>query len=789
MVHMWYQIIQIHLRRLGRDKGYTAINLLGLSLGILTFLFITLWVKDELTYDRFHENADDIVRVLCESRSADGTLNWVMSSTPWLLAPDAKTEIPGIHETVRIWIGGMMKLTDEAGATHFERPTMVDPTFFDIFDFPAVAGDKSTWLDQPNELVLSRSLSDKIFPNGVALGQELILQDSIVLTVSGIIEDMPSNSIFDYKLLISSSSAQLFKPEDMNNWGNWNFSTFLHLEPGVDKEVLGGQLTELYRRKSGQGSSSEWFVQDLEAIHLYSDFTRIDGRSAQVLSIYYLMGIAFLVLIIACINYTNLATARASKQTKAVSIRKVVGASRKNLFSFLLGETVLLTLIALMLSLSLLQLLFPFFNAMMGKKMTFAWWEPGVIGILLLAMGLTIALSGIYPAFMLSSFSPIKYLKGEAKVGNAKGRFGRLLLIGQFAITAILITSTLVIFQQLNYLRAADLGYAKDNIFTFRLSEEMRENPDLIRQRFQQHPEISAFSLTNQPIYRIGSWTDAITWPGHVESGELKIRRLSVDPNFIDFFGVQLASGNPFGTTTEQRSYMVNETARKMLGMDQAEGEMITLNRREGRIVGVVKDFHIRSLREKIEPLILYKNTDYAAQAYIKVNRADTPKALAAAQTIWESFDPAAPFDYTFLDEAYAAQYEQEERTGKLLNISSSICILIALIGLLGLVAFALVQRTKEIGIRKVLGAQVTDIIRLIAKDYLKLIAMGIGIAIPIAWYFLQKWLEEFAYSIELRIAPFMLAGSLVLILALAVLCGHILRTTRTNPVEALRQE
>ncbi len=786
---MWFQIIQIHLRKLGRDKGYTAINLLGLSLGILTFLFITLWVKDELTYDRFHQKADDIVRVLCESRSEDGSLNWVMTSTPWLLAPNAKNEVPGIIETARIWNGGQMKLTDANGDTQFERPTVVDPPFFEIFDFPLLEGDKHTCLDEPNEVVLSRTLADKLFSNIDVIGQELFLQDTIALTVSGVMEDMPSNSSFGYDLLLSSRTVQWFKPEDMQAWGNWNFSTFLHLEQGVDRTALGEQLTQLYRQKAGSGDVFEWFVQDLVDMHLYSDFTRRDGRSAQVLSIYYLMGIAFLVLIIACINYTNLATARASKQTKAVSIRKVVGASRKNLFSFLLGETVLLTLMALVLSLTLLQLLFPLFNVMMGKKMIFAWWEPSVIGVLLLAIGLTIALSGIYPALMLSSFSPIRYLKGDAKVGKAKGRFGRLLLIGQFAITAILITATIVIFQQLDYLRVADLGYAKDNIFTFRLSEDMQNKPDILRQRFQQHSDIEFFSLTNQPIYRIGSWTDGIVWPGHVDKGEIKIRRLSVDPNFFDFFGIQLASGDSFSHTTEQGTFMLNETACKMLGMERAEGELISLNRREGRVIGVVEDFHIRSLREKIEPLILYKNTNYAGQAYIKASREDTPKALAAAQTIWESFDPSAPFDYTFLDEAYAAQYEQEERTGKLLNISSSICILIALIGLLGLVAFALVQRTKEIGIRKVLGAQVTDIIQLIGKDYLQLIAIGIGIAIPVAWYFLQKWLAEFAYSIELRLMPFILAGGMVLLLALAVLCGHILRTTRANPVEALRQE
>lgn len=786
---MWYLMIQIHLRRLGRDRGYTVINLLGLSLGILTFLFISLWVKDELTHDRFHRNAEDIVRVLCESRSDDGALNWVMTSSPWLLAPAAKEETPGIRNTVRIMEAGMMKLSDSKGQTHFERPVIIDSDFFDVFDFKILEGQQENWLDTPNDVVINRSTARKIFHESPALGQQLLLQDTIALTVTGVIEDMPSNSSFDYDLMLSSTAAQLFRPRDMQNWGNWNASTFLLLEKGVDRDILGDKLTALYHAKSGKGESSSWFVQALPNMHLYSNFTRADGRSAQVLSIYYLMGIALLVLIIACMNYTNLATARASKQVKAISIRKVVGASRKSLFSSLLGETALLTIMAVVLSLSLLQLLFPLFNTMMGKKMIFAWWELDVIGVVLLAMGLTIVLSGIYPALILSSFSPINYLRGNLKVGNTKGRFARLLLIGQFAITAILITATFVIFQQLNFLRATDLGYTKDNVFTFRLSEGMRENPNLIRQRFLQHPDIHAFSLTNQPIYRIGSWTDGIAWPGHVEAGEVKIRRLSVDPNFFDFFGVELEAGNPFGATTEQRTYMLNQTAKQILGMEQAVGEMISLNRREGRVVGVVEDFHIRSLREQIEPLILYKNTDYAAQAYVKTNRENMPKVLAAARSVWESFDPSAPFNYTFLDEAYAAQYEQEERTSKLLNISSGICILIALIGLLGLVAFALVQRTKEIGIRKVLGAQVLDIIQLIAKDYLRLIGIGIAIAIPLAWYFLQKWLEEFAYSIQLQITPFLVAGGIVLLLAMLVLCSHILRTTRSNPVDALRQE
>lgn len=786
---MRFQFIQIHLRKLGREKGYTLINLLGLCLGMLTFLFITLWAKDELTHDRFHENRVDIVRVLCESRSEDGTLNWVMNSTPWLLAPAAQDEIPGIKQAVRIMNGSLMKLGTKSGQTHFERPVVLDPAFFDVFDFKIKEGDQASWLHRPNDVVINQSTAQKLFPNSSPIGQELLLQDTIPLTVTGVIEDMPSNSSFNYNFILSSATAQLFRPRDMTNWGNWNFSTFLLLEKGVDHKKLGEDITQLYRAKSGKGKASNWFVQSLSEMHLYSNFERADRRSTQVLSIYYLLGIALLVLVIACINYTNLATARAHKQTKAVSIRKIAGASSKHLFSFLMGETVLLTGMAFVLSLCFLQLLFPLFNTMMGKQMLFAWWEPEVIGVLLLAIGLTVVLSGIYPALILSSFSPIKYLKGNGKLGNAKGQFSRWLLMGQFAITAILITATIVIFQQLNYLRTTDLGYANEHIFTFRLSEEMREKPDVIRQRFLQHPAIEEFSLTNQPIYRIGSWTDGIAWPGHIATGEVKVRRLTVDPNFFAFFGVDLASGNAFGSTTEQGTYMINQTAKRMLGMEEAEGELISLNRREGRVIGVVEDFHIRSLREKIEPLILYQNTDYAAQAYVKTSRAHTATVLTAVESVWNSFSPSAPFDFSFLDEAYAAQYEQEERTGKLLNISAGICILIALIGLLGLVAFALVQRTKEIGIRKVLGAQVLDIVRVVAKDYIRLIGVGIALALPLAWYLLQNWLSEFAYSIELRVGPFLLGGLVVLVLAMLVLYTHILRTTQSNPIEALRQE
>lgn len=786
---MFYQILKINLRKLMSDKAYSGTNLLGLTLGMTAFVLISLWVKDELTYDRFHDNADQLVRIVAESRDGEGRYNWAMATTPWLMGPALESGVPGIDGSARIWRGFSMLLENGKEQYLKVNPTLLDPSFFKLFDFEALQGNPENWLDSPNDVVLSSTMATQLFGEGEALGQSLLLQDSIPLMVSGVLEKMPSNSIFDYDVMLSSSLASLFKPADMQSWRNWNFDTYLLLDERADRQKIGADITRLYQERSGDDEDFNWFVQGVTDVHLYSNFEQADHKSSQLLSIYYLLGIAFMVLIIACINYTNLATARASKQTKTISVRKIVGASRKNLFSLLLGESILLTLSALCLSLVLLQLMFPLFNQMTGKRMLFEWWKMDVIGILSFATLLTILMSGIYPALMASSFSPIKFLQGVRRGGHRKHYFRHALLVGQFAVTAILIIATAVIFRQLNFLKEADLGYSKENIFTFRLSSEMRERTDVVKQELLKHPSLSQVTTTNQPIYRIGSWTDGIAWPGHVESGSVKIRRLAVDSNFFTFFGLQVAAGDSFSASNRTGTFMINEKARQALGMDDPIGEQITLNRQEGKIIGLVEDFHIRSLREKIEPLIIVPNQRLSAQVFVRANGADMPAALSAAKEVWNTFEPKRPFEYSFLDQAYALQYQQEERIGSMLNVASLLCILIASIGLLGLVAFTLVQRTKEIGVRKVLGASLANIISLLGKDFLRSVVIGVGIAVPLAWYFLQNWLNEFAYRIQLDIGIFLFSGLFVLLLAFLLLSIHAIRAVNTNPIEALRYE
>lgn len=786
---MFYQILKINLRKLMSDKAYSGTNLLGLTLGMTAFVLISLWVKDELTYDRFHDKADQLVRIVAESRDGEGGYNWAMATTPWLMAPALETSVPGVAGSARVWRGFSMLLENGDEQYIKVNPTLLDPSFFELFDFEALQGSPDRWLNSPNDVVLSSTMATQLFGEDEALGQSLLLQDSIPLTVSGVLEKMPSNSIFDYDVMLSSSLANLFKPSDMQSWRNWNFDTYLLLDKQADRQKIGGDITRLYQERSGDDEDFNWFVQGVADVHLYSNFEQADHKSSQLLSIYYLLGIAFMVLIIACINYTNLATARASKQTKTVSVRKIVGASRQHLFSLLLGESVLLTLTALCLSLVLLQLMFPLFNQMTGKRMLFEWWKMDVIGILSFATLLTILMSGIYPALMASSFSPIKFLQGIRGGGHRKHYFRHALLIGQFAVTAILIIATAVIFRQLNFLKDADLGYTKENIFTFRLSDEMRDRTDVVKQELLKHPSLKQVTTTNQPIYRIGSWTDGIAWPGHVESGSVKIRRLAVDSNFFSFFGLKVAAGDSFTANNRKGSYMINEEARKALGMDDPIGEQITLNRQEGKIIGLVEDFHIRSLREKIEPLIIVPNQRLSAQVFVRANGADMQAALIAAKEVWNTFEPKRPFEYRFLDQAYALQYQQEERIGSMLNVASLLCILIASIGLLGLVAFTLVQRTKEIGVRKVLGASLTHIISLLGKDFLRSVGIGVGIAVPLAWYFLKNWLNEFAYRIQLDIGIFLFSGLFVLLLAFFLLSIHAIRAVNTNPIEALRYE
>lgn len=783
---MLHQILRINFRQLLKDRGYSLINVFGLTLGLTAFLLITIWVKDELTFDHFHSQADRIVRVVLEEKGEGGFL-WTAASSPRVLATAIRENIPEVERVVRIHEANDLLFT--AGAQTLENDAIfADPDFFNLFDFPTQAGNAQQALTDPQGVILTVRMANKLFGQTEVLGRQLNLQDTIQLTVMGIVEDLPSNTNFDFEILLPFHLVDRFRPNDVNNWNNWNYSTFLLLQEATQPVPLAIKMTQLLQSRMGNGSTT-LSLQPLKEVHLHSNFRAADRGSSQLLSIYYLFGIGLLILFIACINYTNLSMARATQQTKTISIRKIIGASRGHLFTFFLGESVLLSLSALVFAVAIIQSVFPFFNQLTGKEMVPNLLSFPMLGIMAGSVLLTILLSGMYPAWMVASFSPIRFLRGLHELGNSHKLFRRGLLIGQFAISALLLIGTVFIFQQLQYMRQADLGFNQENILSFSLGKQMQRSPLSVKAEFMREPEIDLLTLTNQPIYRVGSWTDAIEWPGHIAKGSIRINRLSIDKDFYEVFDIKLEKGRALPAEGGTSSFLINETAARLMGMADPLGQIIRLNEQEGEVVGVVKDFHFRALHREIEPLILYHSDTYAGHAFIKTNTADIKVALAAAERIWKKFEPTRPFQYQFVDEAYHAQYVQEERISNMLGAAALICIFISLIGLVGLVAYSIARRTREIGVRKILGATVLNIFYLLGGDFLLLVLIGVGIAIPAAWYFLGQWLNEFAYRITLDPHVFILGGLTIVSLALLVLGAHTLRAANINPVEALRTE
>jgi putative ABC transport system permease protein len=789
--------LKIAWRNLKKNRLYAIINIIGLTVGIVSCLLIGIYIKNELSYDRFNTNADKIVRVVMDYDLGGNPTQ--MAVTGSKTGPQFKRLYPSVTDFVRVEKRSPVVACN--GRLFQENSVLyADPSFFKIFSFKLVSGDPASALSTTEKIIVTQSTAKKYFGTDNPVGKILKVGDKDMV-VSAIAEDAPANSQIRFDFITSYLQLRAAKNEE---WWSANSTTYLLLKSaellrplqaqidGYMKTVSKGEL------KLGDGQYLKYHLEPLTKVHLRSKVADSLEPNGSIMYIYIMVIVAVLILIIACVNYVNLSVAQSSARSAEIGIRKVLGAAKRQLFSQFIGESLLVTVIAILLAFGLSFLLLPFFNNISGKELQFnALVDPAILGLLLL-LGLIIGFAaGAYPALLLSNVKLVKILKSGFSFTSGQG-VRRSLIIFQFVISIFLIITTVVILEQLSYIRNKDIGYNKSNVVVLPVTYKMLPKVGDLKKVIANIPGVeSVASANNEPI-NVG-WGDGITT---ADGKSLSVNALPMDEDFIKTMQLKIVAGSDFNhddvlaidTTDKGKNFkytfMLNESAARALGWtpEQAIGKQITKNA-PGRIKAVVKDFNFKSFHDPIGPLLIFLDHDQTQNLFIRVNGNNSPAIIKSLESLWKARVPERPFEYKFLDDDYDALYRTEQRTAGVFTTFSVLAIVLACLGLFAVTAFAVVQRTKEIGIRKVLGANVPGIIMLISKDFLVLVIIATAIASPIGWYLSHIWLQDFAYRISIQWWIFIVAGGASLVVAGFTVSVQALKAALANPVDSLRSE
>ncbi|GAB2544136.1 ABC transporter permease [Spirosoma aerophilum] len=778
-------------RNLIKNKFYSFINISGLTVGLAVGILILLWVQDELSFDRFHARSSSIYRL--ENWAGTGSSRQIWTATVAPIAGFAKRETPEVKDAVRLtenYSYTLFKYKDKT--LQEEKSFFTDPSLFSVFDFPLVQGNPSKPFPDNNSIILTERTAKRYFGNENPIGKVLAANDNTSFTVSGIIRDFPKNSSIkgDLFLPISLFFKNVYagnrdgKNMD-NDFSQFRYYTYLLLQPNTSIASLATKLRTIHLRNKPDDTDLTYLLQALPDMHLY----KADGTEGGIETVRMFSIIALLILAIACINYVNLSTARSLLRSKEVSMRKIVGAARSQLFIQFLVETTLLFSLAAVLAFGLLIGLLPLYNDLSGKELVLNFSDYHIWQIIGLTIIGTLATSSIYPAVLLSSFEPLKALKGKVSARLSEAAFRKLLVVIQFAVSVILITGTFIINNQLQYIRSKELGYDKTHVFAFNM-RDMGKHYDAVKGNLLNQPGVTAVTRANANIIQLGGQTGDNQWDGKAQGETMMMHTVAIDKDFIPFFNMKLQHGANFtGAVADSLHFILNETAVKAARLTNPVGKRFRLWKHNGTIIGVVKDFHFASMKQKIEPAIFYYEPESLGAIYIKTTGKEAEHAIASAKQSWKQYNADFPFEYFFLDDVFNNLYKSEQQTGLLFTIFSSIAILISCLGLFGLAAYTAQVRTREIGVRKVLGASVSSVIQLLAKDFIQLVIIAILIAVPVAWWAMSLWLEDFAYRIDIEWWMFALAGLLALIIALLTVSFQSIKAALMNPVRSLRSE
>jgi putative ABC transport system permease protein len=786
---------KIAFRNLWRHRAFSFINIMGLTVGMTACLLIFLYVRFELSYDDFHPKADRIYRVVSDLKTPTDLIHG--SGPAWAVGPHVKLDFPEVEAFTRVNMDNMVIRKGDIKYTE-EGAIWVDSAFFSIFNFKLLKGDARTALSQPATLVLSETAAKKYFGKADPMGQTVLIgREGYPFTITGIMQDMPENTLIKGQVLLSMSSItqQYMKGMD-DQWSWYGPYTYLLLKPGANATALQKKFPAFLEKWSGKEMKDLQMYPTLLLEKLKEVYLRSNRESSKgnLMNVYIFSIIALFILVIACINFINLTTARASERAKEVGIRKVAGAVRTQLARQFMGESVVICVIAFLLTLGLSSLLLAPFNQLAGKIISQGIFENGGLLLLLLAAGIVIGLlAGIYPAFILSAFKPIEVLKGRFATGSRGGLLRKTLVISQFAISTALIIGTIIVYSQMSYMRNQSLGFNKDQVLV--VNTDRDKNTAALQQAIARMPDIRATSLSeNVPgSGQAGAYSEIENVKGDLQIANMDV--YFVDFDYIPLYNIQMAAGRAFSReykTDSNEAMILNEAAVRILGYhspEQAIGKRFKQWGHKGQIVGVIKDFHYTSLQQPIKPLTMRMEWPRYGLLSVKVNPAHIKGTIAAIEKQFKTIIPNRPFSYYFMDEFFDRQYRSEERFGKLFLNFAILAIFISCLGLLGLASYSTMQRTREIGIRKVMGASVSNIINLLSKEFLKLVFISFFIAVPVAWYFMHKWLADFAYRTHISWWIFAAAGIMALLIAVVTVSVQAFRAAVANPVKSLRTE
>ncbi|MEJ0054901.1 MAG: ABC transporter permease [Bacteroidota bacterium] len=806
---MFKSYFKIGWRNLLKNKGLFAINVTGLALGIATCLIIMLFVIDELSYDRYNEKAGQIVRVVLKGKMNGEIIKEAVTPAP--VGPTLKSEFPEVAASTRLRADRSPKITYKNNTYRNNKVAFVDPNFFEVFTLPFIKGNPTTALIEPNTVVISENQALKYFGNEDPINKVLdFSKTGEQYRVTGIVKNVPSNSHFHFDIFASMAGLAHAKED---NWLASNYYTYLVLNEGISlpglesklpaivKKYMGPQVIQMgmtYEKFTENGNEIGFFVQPLTDIHLYSDSGHSELEAGgDVKSVYIFTAVAIFMLLIACINFMNLSTAGATKRNKEIGVKKVLGTKRSQLVQQFLTESFISTALAMILAAMLVVTSLPLFNQLSGKalEINFLLTPKVLSGLLLLALFITL-LAGSYPAFLLSSVKPIAALKNKvANAGQSRGiRSG--LVVFQFVISACLIFSIIIVNQQMSFIQNKEIGYDRDQLLVLRESYLLGNNENAFMNQIMADSRVE--NVTMSAFIPAGPTNMSMTgvYPGQQHESVRRTMLYDIDDQYIPTMGMKLIAGRNFskGFGSDSTNIIINETAVKIFNLgDNPLGQVLTMNtndnggKRSMTVTGVVKDFHFRSLHEAIAPLIMVNG--HSKGLIIRTKTKDMAGLLSGIEEKWKAFHVEEPFSYGLLDELYNETYLAEQKMGNILKIFGLLTIFVACLGLFGLVTFTVEQRVKEIGIRKVLGAEVIEIVSLLSKDLIILVAVSFLIAFPAGSYLMDKWLQDFAYKIDIQWWVYALAGVITLFIAFLTMSFKTIKSAFSNPIESLRSE
>lgn len=786
---MFGNYLKIAIRNLRRHGAYSSLNVAGLAVGLACCILILLWVRDETSYDEFHVHADDIYRVLQEVRFSDHAATWAITQGP--LGPGLEKDIPEIARSVRFKARRFQVRQGNTWLT--ETIWLADPSVFEVFTFPLLAGDPATALSAPHSVILSEKAAAKYFPDGGAVGRSLRV-DSFDFQVTGILRTVPRNSHLQFDFLVPFAFGREINLS-VDSWDNSTFSTYVRLRDRTPAAAAMAKIAGYLGDKPTIEKGTRLTLQPLNRIHLHSNYD-FDAPHGDIRYVRIFSLVAFFILLTACINYMNLATARSARRAREVGMRKVSGARRADIIVQFYGESALLILLALALATGLVKLLLPAFNALASKELDLdLLGSSGLLPELAVLALVTAIVAGSYPAIFLSAFRPARVLKSGPSGGPGGRAFRRTLVVIQFSLAILLIICTVFVYGQLNFMRNLKLGYDKENVVYMAMRGSMRKDFAAVKSEMMRLPGVLGVAASETvPTYGYSFSNSLWTWEGQAADSEILMRAGCVDEGYFDVLGLEILRGRTFDgqpVSEAHPQFVVNEEAARVMNLKEPVGQWLSdrSGKFKGTIVGLVKDYHFTALRQKIEPLILIYYPPDCDLLLARLRPGSLTRTLADIESVWKRFAPGFPFRHVFLDEALDDLYRTEQRVGNIVKSFSFLAILISCLGLFGLASFTAERRTKEIGIRKVLGASGPSIVWLFSREFSRGVLTANVVAWPAAYWAVSKWLESYPYRIAIGPGPFLFAAALALLVVALTVGFHSVRSARTDPAGALRYE